>query len=408
MKRMKSALAVLLAVLMTALLATAAFAAPDNVVLSGTAGKNVNWVLTDDGVLTVSGNGPIEDKTETEVDEDGNTILTIVDSISMTFAAYYETLVEGMDAATAARTRFALVKEIIVEDGITAIPQDEFYGMYPRFVTLPSTLNEVGFDSIELKFTEGLTISSVTLQKLPLYVSAYENDAEPYADLDTAIEAFIAQKGEQEQYDYDLLPFDALHTYADVYYFGDDANWNNMDEDAKQEMLDIYNAYLGTEATNLAELVPAALDKLNEQYGTTFTSVEEIFNVETDDDGNTELVPEENLRTMISEEMERVNDTSRLVNMSIGAENDWCTANDWITVTAPAGGEIEKACKISGINFKALEGVTVPTADAELCPLCGKDHSGNALQKIVGVFHQALYKLTELLRGFSAVLLGLS
>ena len=66
MKKPKTLLSVLLAALLAAFLLLPAFAAGGGVVLSGTAGEGVTWKLTEDGVLTVSGSGPIVDKKEVE------------------------------------------------------------------------------------------------------------------------------------------------------------------------------------------------------------------------------------------------------------------------------------------------------------------------------------------------------
>ena len=66
MKTLKTTLALFLSLLLAFGAAAPALAAGDGIVLSGTAGDGVTWQLTDDGVLTVSGSGPIVDKKEYE------------------------------------------------------------------------------------------------------------------------------------------------------------------------------------------------------------------------------------------------------------------------------------------------------------------------------------------------------
>ena len=68
-------------------------------------------------------------------------------------------------------------------------------------------------------------------------------------------------------------------------------------------------------------------------------------------------------------------------------------------MTAPAGGQIEKDCKTSGVNFNALEGVTVPAQpeeDPNTCQFCGRDHTGSLWQRIIGAFHKVLYFFAHL------------
>ena len=400
MKKLKVALSLILAVLMAAGVTSIAFAAENEPVLSGNAGENVTWTLTADGLLTVSGTGPIVDETETEYDEDGCACVSTLDSIGMTVGRYFDTLAEGLGEADRARARFGLVKEIVIEEGVTGIPQDEFSGMYPAKVTLPSTLESMGYNSFDLLFAEELTVNSVKLKILEIYVPAYNNDAEPYGSLSEAKEDFIEKAAAQEAFGYELIPFDVLCTWAYVVMLPDEAGWFWMDGDEQREMMDFYNAYLGTEETALEALVPAALEKLNELYGTAYESIEEIFTVVTDED-RSELVTDPALQEIFDEKNNALYDDSRLTIMPLDMEIDSRTAYGWFTVTAPAGGRIEADCKAAGVHFNALEGVTVPPEEPEetnenLCKFCGKDHSGNLWQKFVGFIHKILYFFAHL------------
>lgn len=400
MKKIKTVISVLLAVWMAASVTAIAFASENVTVLSGNAGENVTWMLARDGLLTVSGTGPIIDETEVEYDEDGYECISTLDSIGMAVARYYDALAEGLTAAERARARFDLVKEIVVEEGITEIPQDEFSGMYPAKVTLPSTLTSMGYNSFDLLFAEELIVNSVKLNGLEIYVPAYDNDAEPYNSLAEAKEHYIEKAAAQEAFGYELIPFDVLCTYAYVVMLPDEAGWLWMDEDAKQEMMDVYNTFLGTEETELEALVPTALEKLNELYGTAYESIEDIFTVSVDEDWS-ELVTDPALQEIFDTKNDELYDDSRLTIKPIDMEADGRTAYGWFTVTAPAGGKIEADCKAAGVNFRALEGVTVPPEEAEennenLCKFCGKDHSGNLWQKFVGFMHKIFYFFAQL------------
>ena len=391
----------LAAVLTAAGLAVIAFAAENETVLFGNAGENVTWTLTGDGLLTVRGTGPIEDETEAEYDEDGYACTSTLDSIGMTVARCYDTLTEGLGAAEAARVRFDLVKEIVIEEGITEIPYDEFSGMYPRKVTLPSTLETLSYSVFDLLFAEEIVVNSVKLDHLEIYVPAYMSDAEPYGSLDEAREDYIETAAAREAFDFELLPFDALCTYAYVVMLPDEAGWLQMDEDAKQEMMDLYNQYLGTDETELEALVPAALAKLNELFSTAYENIEEIFTVATDEDGCQWLENDPRLQEIFDAKNDELYNDARLTIKALDTEDEFRIAYGWFTVTAPAGGRIEADCTLNGVNFRALEGLTVPAEEAEeenenLCKFCGKDYSGNLWQKFVGFLHKILYFFAHL------------
>ena len=399
MKKLKTVISVILALLMAAGVTSIAFAAENEIVLSGHAGDSVAWTLTGDGLLTVSGTGPIKDETQVEYDENGTACIATIDSINMTVGRYFDTLADGLNAAERARIRFGLVKEIVVEEGITAIPQDEFAGMYPAKVTLPSTLESLGFNSFDLLFCAELTVNTVKQKNLEICVPAYDNDTVPYESLTEAKEDFIERAAAQEAFGYELIPFDVLCSYAYVVMLPDEAGWLRMDEDEKQEMMDFYNQYLGTEAAGLEALVPTALEKLNELYGTAYESIDDIFTVQADGDGRA-LVTDPALQAIFDEKNDALYNDSRLTIKPLDMEAEYRTAYGWFTLTAPAGGKIEADCKASGVNFIAVEGVTVPPEEEEenenLCQFCGEDHSGSLWQKFVGFLHKIFYFFAHL------------
>ena len=210
MKTMKSTLAMLLSFLLAFGLTASAFAAGDGIVLSGTAGDGVTWQLTDDGVLTVSGSGPIVDHKLEEYDEDGSSSVTEFESIGTLIYDYYSAQTAGMSVADAERARFALVREIIVEEGITVVPEDEFDAFYPRKITLPSTLTDLGYQAINAVFAEEVVIKSASFPYAQFKVAAYHSGAEPYPDLQAAIDGYIAQQEAIDRFRDDRLPLELL------------------------------------------------------------------------------------------------------------------------------------------------------------------------------------------------------
>lgn len=387
MKTMKTSLALLLSLLLAFSLTASVFAAGDGVVLSGTAGDGVTWQLTDDGVLTVSGSGPIVDHKVVEGDEDGSSSVTEFESIGTLIYDYYSAQTAGMSVADAERARFALVREIIVEEGITAVPEDEFDFFYPRKITLPSTLTELGFQAINAVFAEEVLIKSASFPYAQFKVAAYHSDAEPYPDLEAAIDGYIAQQEDIDRFGNDRLPLELLR-----FVYSIQSGAYAAEEEEIADTLVYYNEAFGEEADSLEDLVPTALALLNARFGTDYTAPDQIFTVEEAEWG-TEVVTDEALQSLVDAEMERVNDTSRLEELILYPDpQEGFAAYQWLTVTAPGKSSAAENCRIAGVRFVSLDG-----SEAEgLCQFCGKDHSGNLWQKFVGFVHRILYFFAHL------------
>ena len=387
MKTLKTSLALLLSLLLAFGLTASVFAAGDGGVLSGTAGDGVTWQLTDDGVLTVSGSGPIVDHKVVEDDEDGSSTVTEFESIGTLIYDYYSAQTAGMSVADAERARFALVREIIVEEGITAVPEDEFDFFYPRKITLPSTLTELGFQAINAVFAEEVLIKSASFPYAQFKVAAYHSDAEPYPDLEAAIDGYIAQQEDIDRFGNDRLPLELLR-----FVYSIQSGAYAAEEEEIADTLVYYNEAFGEEADSLEDLVPTALALLNARFGTDYTAPDQIFTVEEAEWG-AEVVTDEALQSLVDAEMERVNDTSRLEELILYPDpQEGFAAYQWLTVTAPGKSSAAENCRIAGVKFVSLDG-----SEAEgLCQFCGKDHSGNLWQKFVGFVHRILYFFAHL------------
>ena len=175
MKIMKKSFSVLLTVLLAlSAFAAVASAADENVLLTGTAGTGITWLLTDDGVLTVSGSGPIQDEIAYDYDDNGEIISSqTLNSIAFSLTEYYDGQTAGMDVAAAERFRFNLVREIVIEEGITGIPDGEFEGFYPRKVTLPASLKTLGYQAFDASFASEVVIRSDALAHAQFTVAGY-------------------------------------------------------------------------------------------------------------------------------------------------------------------------------------------------------------------------------------------
>ena len=389
MKTLKTTLALFLSLLLAFGAAASALAAGDDVVLSGAAGEGVSWRLTGDGVLTVSGSGPIVDHKEVEYEEDGSSSVTEFESIGTLIYDYYCEQTADMGVEDAERARFALVREIVVEEGITAIPEEEFDFFYPRRITLPSTLSDFGYEAINAVFAEAVTVKSAAYPFAQFKVAAYAKGAQPYPDLDAAIEGYIAQHVAIDRFGKDTLPLELLRFVYSVQSGAYEAeDWEI--EDA----IVFYGEAFGEEAESLEALVPTALRLLNARFGTQYASPEQIFTVEEAEWG-TEIIVDEALQALVDAEMERVNDTSRLEEMVLYPDpQEEYVAYQWLTVTAPGKSSLAENCRIAGVNFVDMDGVTAD--DGSLCPFCGKDHSGDLWQKFIGFLHRILYFFAHL------------
>ena len=391
MKTLKTTLALFLSLLLAFGAAAPALAAGDDVVLSGAAGEGVSWRLTSDGVLTVSGSGPIVDKKEVEYDDDGSSTVTDFESIGSLIYDYYCEQTAGMRVEDAERARFALVREINVQEGITAIPEDEFDSFYPRKIMLPSTLADFGFRSINAVFAEEVVVKSAAFPYAQFNVAAYRSGAQPYPDLDAAVEGYIAQQAAIDQFGRDTLPFEFLR-----FVYSIQSGAYEAEDEEIAEAIAFYSEAFGEEADAFETLVPTAITLLNARFGTAYSALEQIFSLEETESGK-EIVADETIENLIDTERERVNNTDRLEPMTLYPDpQEEYVVYRWLTVTAPGKSCLAENCRIAGVNFINMDG---SAADGEnLCQFCGRDHSGSLWQKFVGFLHRILYFFAHLFR----------
>lgn len=113
-----------------------------NVVASGTCGKNLTWSLTDTGLLTVSGTGPMEDYINVTVMDDPN-----------------DKIPPWTDGPSVP------VRAVVVEEGVTSVGVGAFFGCTELYsVTLPASVTGIGASAFlhcsnlrDVSLSEGLT-----------------------------------------------------------------------------------------------------------------------------------------------------------------------------------------------------------------------------------------------------------
>ena len=136
---MKRLISILLVLCMTlSLLPATAWAATE--VASGTCGENLTWVLDDEGTLTISGTGPMEDYGWTEAPWYGNweSILSIVIGEGVTTIGSY--------------TFYACVKmtNVTIPDSVATIGHDAFADCYNLSgLIIPNSVTVIGMYSFQ-------------------------------------------------------------------------------------------------------------------------------------------------------------------------------------------------------------------------------------------------------------------
>lgn len=155
--------------------------------LSGTCGNNITWTL-EDGVLTVSGEGAIEEQqryeTETvdkwnyeteqfEVEDRSYPIgyypwNDLIPAMSKQFfetkADILQWLSSGLDGVEDFMLLSAnIAHTLVIEEGVTAVPQGAFQRFYFKNIYLPSSLQTVGECAFYLGFTDNIYVKNPNL-----------------------------------------------------------------------------------------------------------------------------------------------------------------------------------------------------------------------------------------------------
>jgi len=378
MKKTNKLLALLLSVLLVFSLTATAFAADDPVIASGGDGVNAKWTLTKDGTLTVSGNGPIVDQDEIEYDENGEvSSISKLDCIGWQIGAYWEKLTANMSAGDAERARYDYVKTIIIEEGITEIPDGEFDDLCPRTIRLPLSLQKLGSEAINARYCESLTIPNPKLQifaQIP--VAGYSKDAKPFSSIDDAIDGQVAFETKTNELSQKLdILFDLETAYGILKKVNTDTT--------KKEFLAYFNETHGKTYKTLKSCIKCCITRVNRLFGTSYTAAEEIVEI-VDFDGMKVVQRKDEIYEKANVLYDKIDIQDRMDTIYLGSVDENLTAYQWLTVYAPAGSETEESCKISGVPF-------VSTTPVDNSPL-GKIKAFFA--KVKAFFEDIIAKLT--------------
>ena len=271
MKKTNKAIALLLSVLLLLSLLPTAFAAEDTVIANGSDGHGTTWTLTKDGVLTVSGNGPIIDDVEIEYDEGGEIISTEThDCIGWQISEVWWQQAENMSIGDGTRALFDLVKTLVIEEGVTAIPANEFDAFSPRTIILPASLETIGDYAINAQYAESLTIGNKDLAVTgKIRIAGYQNGATPFASIDEAMDAKVAYEAASAEIS---AKADILYDMETAYGIREGVNKDMT----KKEFLAYFNETHGKNYTKLKSCINCCIKRVNRLLGTGYSSAEEI------------------------------------------------------------------------------------------------------------------------------------
>lgn len=358
MKKVNQWIALLCAVLLCAGLLPAAFAAEDKIIAKGTGGEGITWTLTDDGILTVSGNGPITDKEEIEYNDDGEiSSISKLDSISWQLDAVLEPMTKGRSVKDAAMLRYNFVKTLILEEGITSVPDNEFDTIYPRTIVLPATLQELGYAAINAQFAESVTVNGKdTIVTSGILIASYHSGAKPYASIDKALAASAAAEAKSDKISRQVsIVYDTRSAYEIKRGLNPDTT--------KKEFLAYFNETYGKSYTKLTQCISYGLKRINKIFGTDFSSIQEVFIEVKQEDGSISLELNQQIEEKIWA-MYDANDISPRLDTGYIGEIDLNgdqKAYTWLTVSGPSGSDAEEAAKASGLPFHATTAPEKPT-----------------------------------------------
>lgn len=326
-----------------------AWAAEHSIIARGADDGSTTWTLTDDGTLTISGNGPITDTIEEETDPDGSVYTITLDCIGWQIAAAFEEQAQGLSKAETERARFDFVKTLVVEEGVTAIPDNEFDAFYPRTIVLPASMQRVGGSAINANFAESLTVNGKdTTVAGGLRIATWHKGQTPFASLDEAIDAYIAAEVELDKISMkDRLVNDLATAYA--------VRDSLTDEMTAPEYLAYFNETYGTDFTEPEECIRFALNALNRDFGTSYTRVEDVLTYVQDEFGGS-FERDAALSEKFAELYAKVEISPRLDTIALGEENvEDQNAYQWLTVYAPSGSKAQEAAKCNSLPFRSTQ-----------------------------------------------------
>ena len=168
------------------------------VVSSGDCGENLTWTLDENGTLTISGTGPMEDFRLEEI-YDSELDLTIISATTPWYNDYRS------------------VTKIAIEDGVTSIGEWAFdYCRSLTSVTIPNSVTSIGASA----FSRCENLTSVIIGNSVTSIGDYAFNS-CYDLTEVTIGNSVTRVGNSV--------FSACWSLTDVYYGGSENQWNQID-----------------------------------------------------------------------------------------------------------------------------------------------------------------------------------
>ena len=479
---MKKVLSILLSVVMIALtmscLGVVSFAED---ALSGTCGDNIAWSIKD-GVLTVTGTGAIEPQEkivdgEYYVDwhqdpdtgewvggewkegphpvpyfpwEDATDAVIAAQLGEEDFSALMTKIMYGL-SDVALEDVFAaysgLVKKIVIGEGITAIAEEAFGGFLPASIILPASLATLGEDAFNTMVTTELVIKNPALdfELNEVEVPAFAEGATYTSPADFAIGYTKGEMTEMWMYLGEALPAMAMSLdYAAKQYAAAEAaidadeeltpeqkteQKTQLAEAQKAEIQEEYGDLLeglGLEINTYAEGLAVVLKVLNYWFGTSYTSMDNLYTVEGEGE-EVGFVPSEAFYADYEAANARYEELAKAFayigffplgtefkdylhsdirpqvdGVDEGDEEDEMVefaAAPWLTVYGPAESTAKAACEVSKVKFVALEDAKAAFEAAKQEALAaadakGKDGDSDSAKKLISDAKDAINAVT--------------
>lgn len=226
--------------------------AQETVLAEGTCGDNISWKITDDGALILSGSGklkPLQREVEYDmiIEEDGEEYVEHVvemqsyypweDAFFTVCSAHFgypdvDSFYEAVDAGEEEyeafdRYYYFLTKSIIIEEGITAVPENAFYSYMPEVISLPSSLKNVGESAFDCSFSSQIILNNPRLNlNGAISLNGYTGDEAPFASREEAVECIITGN---------IDVWDSVYGY----YLGNEPTYFTFGFDGNDELFEI-------------------------------------------------------------------------------------------------------------------------------------------------------------------------
>ena len=182
------------------------FASPNKIIARGSCGGSAEWSLTEDGTLTISGTGAMEDYTYAAQSwyEHAGAINSVIISDRITHIGY------------GAFSGCTSLSEITIPDSVTSIADCAFYGCSSLTeITIPDSVTSIG----SLAF---FGCSSLTEITIPSSVTRIAGGA--FEDCSSLTEITIPDSVTSIDYG----AFYDCYNLSDVYYSGSESDWSKI------------------------------------------------------------------------------------------------------------------------------------------------------------------------------------